>query len=343
MPVKFDRPMVRRLFDKTDTDGSGGLDREEIQVLADSLGTSSDTAAFDEIDVNGNGIVEFDEFFEWYNKFSDQMAELKAVAEAERAEAEEAIAAWAISHAQRADDHEQEWKARVLVGRTAVRPTPPPADSPVRAAPRRRIRPVDTVDTRVWRLQSFVLSGLSDDVFDGVWVVDDSNPLVHGRPHFINQYGFHVFFAPDPARWILHTDLTPDDPGDGVAIRKCADGEDGFPLGDGSWMVWERLVADWVADGEEGEEGAAGVTAVTLNVSERNRPPSIGGLGCLDVLPAGRAPPDPPTAQEVADYAMHLSISAETDQHLFWLAEEVIVYCFLLLLSVHFGLTFDRF
>jgi hypothetical protein len=41
MPVKFDRPMVKRLFDKTDTDGSGGLDRDEIAALAASLGTNA--------------------------------------------------------------------------------------------------------------------------------------------------------------------------------------------------------------------------------------------------------------------------------------------------------------
>ena len=57
MPVKFDRPMVKRLFDKTDTDGSGGLDRDEIKALADSLGASADAVkrSFDEIDVNRNG------------------------------------------------------------------------------------------------------------------------------------------------------------------------------------------------------------------------------------------------------------------------------------------------
>ena len=65
------------------------------------------TCAFEEIDVNGNGIVEFDEFFAWYNKFSDQMAELKAVAEAERAEAEAQISRWAETHTSRAAEHER--------------------------------------------------------------------------------------------------------------------------------------------------------------------------------------------------------------------------------------------
>eukprot|EP01046_Picozoa_sp_COSAG06_P021445 COSAG06_NODE_1612_length_8935_cov_5.449411_3_plen_2191_part_00 len=314
MPVKFDRPMVKRLFDKTDVDGSGGLDREEIQGLVNSLGTGADLAAFDEIDSDGNGIVEFEEFYQWYNKFSDQMAALKAVAEAERAEAEAQIARWAESHSQRAAEHEQEWQAQAQQGRKPREPRPP--DSP-RVPPRRRVG--RAVDTRVWRLQSFALAGCGK-VFDGVWVVDDSNPLVHDKPHFVNQYGCHAFFAPAPARWVLHTELLLDDADAAVATRECDEGHTEFPLGERAWMIWRRLVPGWEAGSPGGDERVE----ATLSMSERTRPPSIGGLGCLDVLPEGRVPQDPPTAQEVADYAVHLGISAEMDQHLFWVAEEAL-------------------
>ena len=324
MPVKFDRPMVKRLFDKTDTDGSGGLDRDEIKALADSLGASADAVkrSFDEIDVNRNGVVEFEEFYAWYNKFSDQLAELKAVAEAERAAAEAQMMHWAETHASRAAEHEGQWQEQAQRGRTRREPRPP--DSP-RVPPRRSVG--RSVDTRVWRLQSFVLSGCGK-VLDGVWVVDDSNPLVHEKPHFVNQYGCHAFFAPSPARWVLHTDLSPRDVDGALAIRECVEGETEFPLRDCTWLVGKEHAASCEPECTPGvqqeQERPDRRVGRTLRLAQRNRPPSIGGLGCLDVLPEGRAPQDPPSAQEVADYASHLEISTETDQHLLWVAEEAL-------------------
>ena len=64
------------------------------------------------------------------------------------------------------------------------------------------------VNTRTWRLQSFVLSGCGK-VLDGVWVVDDSNPLVHDKPHFVNQYGCHAFFVPSPSPLLVRTAKLP--------------------------------------------------------------------------------------------------------------------------------------
>ena len=121
MPIKYDAAMVRRLFNKTDTDGSGGLDREEIAVLAEQLGAGT-ASAFEEIDLNNNGVVEFDEFYAWYNKFSDQMSDLRAVAEAEREAAEQEIARWSSIHTQRAAEHEGEWQAALRRGRTVRAP-----------------------------------------------------------------------------------------------------------------------------------------------------------------------------------------------------------------------------
>jgi calmodulin len=61
----------RRAFDKIDEDGSGELDREEIGLLSKDLGKPLDEPALDafmaEIDADGSGLVDYEEFFTWYS------------------------------------------------------------------------------------------------------------------------------------------------------------------------------------------------------------------------------------------------------------------------------------
>lgn len=61
----------RRAFDKIDDDGSGELDREEIARLSKDLGKPLDGPALDafmaEIDADGSGLVDYEEFFVWYS------------------------------------------------------------------------------------------------------------------------------------------------------------------------------------------------------------------------------------------------------------------------------------
>ena len=312
MPIKYDAAMVRRLFNKTDTDGSGGLDREEIAVLAEQLGAAS-ASAFEEIDLNNNGVVEFDEFYAWYNKFSDQMSDLRAVAEAEREAAEQEIARWSSIHTQRAAEHEGEWQAALRRGRTVRAPKPPSSGGPEAPARRRIVH----TDTRVWRLQAFEVFECAADSFNGMWLVDDTNPLVEGKPHFINHYGFHAFCSrsQSPARWVFSTDLTPREPESWIISHACTDSEH-LPLGESEWEFHQTS--------EYRQHLVEQPTP--MRVVERKRPTSIGGLGCSDVLAptAANRHHNPPTAQVVTEYAQHLGISGEDDHHLLWVAEEML-------------------
>jgi hypothetical protein len=60
------------LFQEADADGSGALDREEIRALARNLGCplneESLNAAMAEMDEDGGGEVEFEEFNSWYQR-----------------------------------------------------------------------------------------------------------------------------------------------------------------------------------------------------------------------------------------------------------------------------------
>lgn len=61
----------KRAFDKIDEDGSGELDREEIGRLSKDLGKPLTGSALDafmaEIDTDGSGLVDYEEFFVWYS------------------------------------------------------------------------------------------------------------------------------------------------------------------------------------------------------------------------------------------------------------------------------------
>ena len=66
---------VEELFNAIDTDGSGFLDRTEVGELASVLGINlSDddlTAAFNQMDQNGNDRVDLQEFEAWFNNSNE--------------------------------------------------------------------------------------------------------------------------------------------------------------------------------------------------------------------------------------------------------------------------------
>lgn len=76
----------RALFDRIDVDASGTLDREEIAMLATKMGRGLKAneldAAMSAMDKDGNGTIDFDEFYTWYQSSSKSMnkAEVKVLA-----------------------------------------------------------------------------------------------------------------------------------------------------------------------------------------------------------------------------------------------------------------------
>jgi hypothetical protein len=63
------------LFCEADADGSGGLDRDEVKTLARQLGYPLSAVELDEamteMDSDGGGAVEFDEFLAWFRHIQD--------------------------------------------------------------------------------------------------------------------------------------------------------------------------------------------------------------------------------------------------------------------------------
>jgi Ca2+-binding EF-hand superfamily protein len=63
------------LFCEADADGSGGLDRDEVKTLARQLGYPLSAVELDEamaeMDTDGGGTVEFDEFLAWFRRIQD--------------------------------------------------------------------------------------------------------------------------------------------------------------------------------------------------------------------------------------------------------------------------------
>lgn len=70
--------VTRDLFEQADTDGSGVIDRSELVVILTELGHDTDEATVDEvmkeIDKDGGGEIEFDEFNEWWSKVVSEQA-----------------------------------------------------------------------------------------------------------------------------------------------------------------------------------------------------------------------------------------------------------------------------
>lgn len=62
-------PTVRSMFEQLDKDGDGQLDRAELKMVADAIGHRMSNGELDtamtQLDHDGNGEVDFDEFFLW--------------------------------------------------------------------------------------------------------------------------------------------------------------------------------------------------------------------------------------------------------------------------------------
>lgn len=67
---------LRTIFDEIDTDRSGMLDVEEVDLMARRLGheltDAQLAAAMDEMDADGSGEVDFDEFVHWWREFGSK-------------------------------------------------------------------------------------------------------------------------------------------------------------------------------------------------------------------------------------------------------------------------------
>ena len=70
---------VRELFDATDTDGNGTLDKQEVATLAKNLAKNLGGSltskildnAFDQMDADGDGKVTYEEFRSWWFRWMD--------------------------------------------------------------------------------------------------------------------------------------------------------------------------------------------------------------------------------------------------------------------------------
>eukprot|EP01048_Picozoa_sp_COSAG05_P027314 COSAG05_NODE_7909_length_757_cov_1.243161_1_plen_188_part_01 len=84
---------AKKLFDKLDEDHSGILDEEEVQNLTKSLGMIMGEeeleAAMKEMDEDGSGAVDFDEFFAWWKLRKDEKDWFLQQQSADRAEENE--------------------------------------------------------------------------------------------------------------------------------------------------------------------------------------------------------------------------------------------------------------
>ena len=86
-PAQHSDDVVRRLFDKMDADGSGGLDRGEVANLAKTLGAEVESeadldAAMALMDADGNGCVDYEEFKAWYQQFVSEQVDAASQADA---------------------------------------------------------------------------------------------------------------------------------------------------------------------------------------------------------------------------------------------------------------------
>eukprot|EP00960_Hanusia_phi_P068931 766967-Hanusia_phi.AAC.6 len=69
---RFFRDQAKEIFDEIDTDENGGIDAKELQVVAKAMGlkwTFQQTVdVLKSIDVDGNNLIDFAEFFDWFYK-----------------------------------------------------------------------------------------------------------------------------------------------------------------------------------------------------------------------------------------------------------------------------------
>lgn len=66
-----DRRELKEAFDFNDSDSSGKIDFMEFVALLDGLDAGIDAAqaqfGFEEVDTDGDGMISFDEFVEWWH------------------------------------------------------------------------------------------------------------------------------------------------------------------------------------------------------------------------------------------------------------------------------------
>eukprot|EP00944_MAST-04C_sp_MAST-4C-sp1_P012795 g12795.t1 len=69
---ELDEDSIRKIFETFDTDGSGEIDKDELQVLGYALGEIWDSDQMDaimlDIDKDGSGAIDFKEFLDWFSK-----------------------------------------------------------------------------------------------------------------------------------------------------------------------------------------------------------------------------------------------------------------------------------
>lgn len=66
---------IREIFDHYDRDGNGSIDRGELVKLLRALGSDADddelAAAFEVLDADGSGDIDFDEFQAWWSQWDE--------------------------------------------------------------------------------------------------------------------------------------------------------------------------------------------------------------------------------------------------------------------------------
>jgi len=74
VPIAYDRgvdhPGLKARFQRSDRDGNGRIDEKEFGEMLDALGLGYSPAqvraAFEAIDVNRSGSIDYDEFVRWW-------------------------------------------------------------------------------------------------------------------------------------------------------------------------------------------------------------------------------------------------------------------------------------
>lgn len=70
------RKNIYEIYRKFDADGSGGMDQNELKVLLDELKVPMTAeeleALFDELDEDGGGEIEFEEFYNWFQREAEK-------------------------------------------------------------------------------------------------------------------------------------------------------------------------------------------------------------------------------------------------------------------------------
>ena len=69
------RQQIKKSFEQFDEDGNGKIDLIEFRKLLESIGSdlgrAEAEAAFDAIDADETGMINYDEFFDWWSQRKD--------------------------------------------------------------------------------------------------------------------------------------------------------------------------------------------------------------------------------------------------------------------------------